>query len=434
MLGPYESTPSLSSSSRRIGLPISADPISSSRWRTDRQATRSVRPVDVVEHRRDRSQQTGRQDLLVAGVTLLLSASTAAFTATKSGEPAFGAAAFAVLGVAAAGLVWRRRFPIAALVVASVAAAVYGAFDWPDPLLPFGVFLALATVFEHSSATAKWTAWGVLTLASVIGTAWITDSDALDWWTAALVVVGSPLIGDYLRTRKRLLEEATARIHRLEVERLVELDHARAAERARVARELHDVVAHHVTMLIVQAEAAASRAEMAGSQSQSTFDELARGGRVAMSELRQMLGALRSEDDSLLTAPRPTITDLDALLTDITASGVTVNLSVSGPVDSLPAAVDLATYRVVQEGLTNVVKHAPRSPAEVTISSTGDGITVLVLNSPAPENRAAEEKGGEGVGLIGLCERVELLGGTVSARPGPLGGFRLEAHLPLDAA
>lgn len=377
-------------------------------------------------------KRVARSDLLVAGVTLVLNASTAAFTATKHGEPPFGVAAFAVLAVGALALIWRRRFPATTLAAVGVTAGIYGAMDWPDPLIPFGVFVALATVFEHSRPAVKWTAWAITALAALAGTAAVADSDALDWWTAVLVIAGAPLVGAYLRTRRQLLEEATERIHRLQAERLRAADDARAAERTRVARELHDVVAHHVTMLVVQAEAAASRPALAGTATQSSLDDLARSGRAAMTELRGLLGVLRHGDTPPLITPQPTLGDLDKLVADVEASGVTVGVAVDGPLDSLPTAVDLTAFRIVQEGLTNVVKHAPCSKAEVAVTSSGHDLAIVITNTPAPSGNGGRDRSDGGVGLIGLHERAELLGGTLSAEPGPLGGFRLEAHLPLD--
>ncbi|MFN8036660.1 MAG: histidine kinase [Acidimicrobiia bacterium] len=390
--------------------------------------------METVDTDQQHPHGVARVDLLVAGLTLLLNASTAAFTATKHGEPPFTIPALAVLTVGALGLVWRRRLPVTTLAVVGIAAALYGAADWPDPLIPFGVFVALATVFEFSSPPVKWSAWAITVLAASIGTALIADSDALDWWTAALVVTGAPLVGDYLRARRRLFVAVTARIHRLEAERLRALDDARAAERTRVARELHDVVAHHVTMLVVQAEAAASEPALAGTATQSAFDDLARSGRDAMIELRRLLGVLRSGESPALIAPRPTLRDLDALVTDVDAAGATVTVQVNGPVDTLPTAVDLAAFRIVQEGLTNVVKHAPGSKAAVTITPTDRDLAILITNTPTPRGGATPGLSNHGVGLIGLHERAELLGGTLTSGPGPLGGFRLEAHLPLDTA
>lgn len=373
-----------------------------------------------------------RYDVLVAGVTLVLGASTAAFTATKHGEPRFTPAAFAVLAFGALALITRRRFPASTLIVVGVTAAVYGAFDWPDPLLPFAVFVALSTVFERCPPATKWTAWAASAASAMLGTALIKDSDALDWWTAVFMVTAAPLAGDYLRARRRLLEEANARIERLEAERLHALDDARAAERARVARELHDVVAHHVTMLVVQAEAAASQPALAGTATQSSFDDLARSGRAAMTELRRMLGVLRSNGDAPLTAPQPTLRALDALVADVTSSGIAVTVQRAGSLDALPIAVDLTAYRIVQEGLTNVVKHAPGASAVVAITPAANDLTVTVTNTQGARRTGPEAPTGRGVGLIGLSERVELLGGTLAAGPQPLGGYRLQARLPME--
>ena len=379
-------------------------------------------------------------DVVVAIVTLMLSASTAAFTATKEGEPPFTAAALGVLTLGTLALVWRRMSPAATLLVVGIAAAVYGAVDWSDPLLPFGIFVALAAVFEYASPVVKWSAWTITSATALVVTAIVGDSDALDWWTASFIVIAAPLVGDYMQARRRLVDEATARIDRLEAERLHALADARAAERTRVARELHDVVAHHITLLVVQAEAAASTPSLTGVAAQSVFDDLARGGRTAMNELRSVLSVLRSGDSPPAIAPQPTLRDLDSLVAGVESSGVKVSVEVTGPIEELPVSVNLAAYRIVQEGLTNVVKHAPGSSVDVSIARAERELAILITNTPitTPTNTPAVRDiaplaSDVGVGLIGLHERVGLLGGTFTAGPHPLGGFQLEAHIPTES-
>lgn len=371
-------------------------------------------------------------DVVVSGVTFLASASTAAFTATKDGEPPFRAVSLGLILLGAIPLLWRRRFPVTALFGAGLSAAVYGVFDWPDPLLPFGVFVALVSVFEFSTQATKWASWAAAALLGSVGTALVADSDALDWWAVAFLLIAAPLVGDYLRSRRRLIEETSARMSRLEAERLVAIEDARAAERARVARELHDVVAHHVTMLVVQAEAAASRATVEGSDVQSAFDDLARCGRAAMDELRHLLGVLREEGATPLVGPQPSVCSLDALVTDVRSAGVETTVLVEGPLTGLPAAVDLTAHRIVQEALTNVVKHAPGASATVSILRGGDELKITVTNSAGRASPNGSSQTSAGVGLIGLQERVDLLNGTLTAGLRPLGGFHLEAHLPIE--
>lgn len=366
----------------------------------------------------ERSQRITGVDVVVAAIAFGLSASTAAFNATKDGEPSFTALGLGVLAAGSLPLVWRRRFPAPSLIVAGVGAALYGIVDWSDPLLPFGLFVALSAVFEYSRPSVKWAAWAATAASALIGTGLVADSDALDWWVAGCIVIAAPLMGDYLRARRRLVDETRARLDLLEAERLHELAGARTAERTRVAGELHDVVAHHITMLVVQAEAAASRA--------------AAPDRSAMNELRSLLGVLRSGDRPSPIEPQPTLDDLEDLVAGVRAAGATVSVAIGGPVQALPIGVELAAYRVIQEGLTNAVKHAPGAPIEVSVNPAADDLAIRITNAAAV-GRVSPLSSGPGTGLIGLHERVALLGGTLVAEHRPLGGYRLEAHFPVTA-
>ena len=361
----------------------------------------------------ERSQRITGVDVVVAAIAFGLSASTAAFNATKDGEPSFTALGLGVLAAGSLPLVWRRRFPAPSLIVAGVGAALYGIVDWSDPLLPFGLFVALSAVFEYSRPSVKWAAWAATAASALIGTGLVADSDALDWWVAGCIVIAAPLMGDYLRARRRLVDETRARLDLLEA-------------------ELHDVVAHHITMLVVQAEAAASRADLSGAAARGSFDDLARSGRSAMNELRSLLGVLRSGDRPSPIEPQPTLDDLEDLVAGVRAAGATVSVAIGGPVQALPIGVELAAYRVIQEGLTNAVKHAPGAPIEVSVDPAADDLAIRITNAAAV-GRVSPLSSGPGTGLIGLHERVALLGGTLVAEHRPLGGYRLEAHFPVSA-
>jgi signal transduction histidine kinase len=403
---------------------------------------RSVRPVErEPQGPSSPARRPSPGDVAVAAVTWLAAASTAAFTGLEDGEPRFTWAAALVLAAGALPLCWRRSHPLPVWVVVSVTAAVYGAADWPDPILPFAPIVALVSVFERCSTRARVIVWVLSALIAVLVATVVGDADALDWWLAALVLAAAPLAGDYLRQRRLLVEQAEARSRRLEAERAQAVAAARAAERARVARELHDVVAHHVTMLVVQAEAAASQHDTSrtapdSQQTQATFDELARSGRAAMTELRQLLGALRPGAGPAPIAPQPGLGDLDELFAGVTASRVTVTAAVDPAAMSVPTATGLAAYRVVQEGLTNVVKHAPGARAHVNVQVDDGALSVTVVDEPPPGRDSvppARAGSPAGVGLVGLRERVELLGGSLDATQIDGGGFRLAARLPLDA-
>jgi signal transduction histidine kinase len=339
----------------------------------------------------------------------------------------FGAAALLV--AIAVTLLWRRRFPTLVWLAVGIGSAVYGAVDWADPLIPFAALVALAAVFEFSSSRTRFVILGVTVAIAALSTGLAGDSNALDWWTVTFIVVGGPLAGAYLRTRQNLIDELRQRAEDLEVQRQLEVEGARNAERARVARELHDVVAHHVTLLVVQAEAAASRTEMDDASRRIAFDAVASSGREAMSELRMLIGLLRG-DERAPTAPRPSLCRLEELVDGVQASGVGVEMSVTGSVSDLPSAIDLAAYRVVQESLTNVIKHAPGSAAAVSIDVTPSEVVIVVDNDGSVWRDAPTGEFRLGAGLVGMRERVELLGGQLSYLRRQLGGFRVEARIP----
>jgi signal transduction histidine kinase len=374
-----------------------------------------------------------RADAVLALVAFGISVSTAAASSTEEGEPSLTVMAVVVLAVETLGLAFARRAPVVVWVVTGVAAAVYGAREWPDPLVPLGPLLALAFVFEQCRWPVKVGAWLVSAVAAAASMIASSDSDALDWWVVVLILLLAPVLGEYLRTRRQLVEQLEARAQRLDEDRQRAVHDARVAERTRVARELHDVVAHHVTMMVVQAEAAASVPTMSDAARQAACDELAESGRQALAELRRMLGILRSDDNEVLTAPQPGLDRVEDLLATVRSAGVEVGVTVTGDPRPLPAAVDLAAYRVVQEAVTNVVKHAGVDGARLTITYEETGIGIAIEDDGCGGATAASPATpGGGVGLTGLRERVALLGGSLTAGPQPLGGFRLEVTLPLE--
>jgi signal transduction histidine kinase len=373
-------------------------------------------------------------DVLVALVAFGVSLTSAAASSTEEGEPSLTVMAVVVLAAGTLVLAFARRAPVLVWLATGVSAAVYGAREWPDPLVPLGPLLALAFVFELCTPPVKVGAWLVSAAAASTSLIASNDSDALDWWVIALILVLAPVLGEYLRTRRRLVEELEERARRIDDDRHRAVHDARVAERTRVARELHDVVAHHVTMMVVQAEAAASVPAMSDAVRQEACDELAKSGREALAELRRMLGILRSDADDVLTAPQPGLDRIDDLLATVRSAGVAVDLTVEGEPRPLPAAVDLAAYRVAQEALTNVVKHAGVDGARLTIAYRDGEVAVAVEDDGPGAGSSGSADSAAGMGLTGLRERVALLGGTLSAGPQPLGGFRLEAELPVDRA
>ncbi|MFH8975471.1 sensor histidine kinase [Streptomyces sp. NPDC017890] len=203
-------------------------------------------------------------------------------------------------------------------------------------------------------------------------------------------------------------------------------------ERARIARELHDVVAHHMSVITVQADTAEYRLDRLPPDVREEFTSIAATARESLGEMRRLLGVLRNEEAHGELAPQPDLTRIGQLVEATARAGMPVEFT---PCDAdVPEAVGLSAYRIVQEALANVVRHAPGAPTRVSLSVSEGGarLTVLVVNGPPPEPPAAPlEVGGTGHGLVGMRERVRIIGGSLDVGPLPDGGFRVAARLPL---
>ena len=200
---------------------------------------------------------------------------------------------------------------------------------------------------------------------------------------------------------------------------------ATAAERTRIARELHDIVAHHLSVVVLQA----AGARASGKAAEAALEKIEHSGRQALAETRRLLGVLRESAGETGLGPQPGVGELEALADSVRAAGLPVNLVISGESAALPAAVDVSVYRIVQEALTNVLKHAGPARADVTIGCARDTVTIEVTDNGTGEpGRPATA---DGHGLAGMRERVAIFGGDLRAGPRPGGGFAVRARLPL---
>jgi signal transduction histidine kinase len=256
------------------------------------------------------------------------------------------------------------------------------------------------------------------------------DADVVDAAFVSLSLAGAWVLGDRARVQRALTAELQERAARLERDRAEDARRAVASERARIARELHDVVAHHVSMMVVQAEAGPVAADPA--RAAGAFEAIAATGRQALVEMRRLLGVLRGDGDQPAPslAPQPGLAEVPSLVEQVGRAGLRVELVVEGALAPLPAGVDLSAYRIVQEALTNAVKHAGPGRARVLVRYGEDDLRLRVVD----EGRAggpATAGGRAGVGLVGMRERVHLFGGELHAGPGPDGGFTVDARLPI---
>jgi signal transduction histidine kinase len=202
-------------------------------------------------------------------------------------------------------------------------------------------------------------------------------------------------------------------------------EQAGAAERARIARELHDIVAHHLSVIVLQA----AGARAAGRPTGATLEKIENSARQALTETSRLLNVLRSPDEEAGLAPQPGIGELDALAASVRAAGLPVHLVIDGDLAPLPAVVDVSVYRIVQEALTNVLKHAGPARAEATIGCAADAITIEVTDDGVGREGGADRGGGHG--LAGMRERAAVFGGELAVGPRPGGGYAVRARLPL---
>ena len=260
------------------------------------------------------------------------------------------------------------------------------------------------------------------------------EASLLDWLVTGAIIFAGPcliawVVGDSMRYRRAYYAALEDRAARLERERDAQAQIAAAAERARIARELHDVVAHNVSVMVVQADGASYALDRSPERARQALAAISSTGRQALAEMRRMLGVLRSADGETGVAPLPGIAQLGELLEQTRATGLAVSFTVEGVPAPLPGGLALAAYRIVQESLTNTRKHGgPAASAQVLLRYCED---VLVLQITDDGYGAAAAADGAGHGLTGMRERVALYNGTLHAGPLPGGGYQVTARLPV---
>ncbi|TMR91767.1 sensor histidine kinase [Nonomuraea basaltis] len=322
-------------------------------------------------------------------------------------------------------LALRDRWPLAAWRVAAVVmpftiwvTVTTGAME-PPYMVPAGLtyLMVLYSVAVRCDRQITLAVWIITVLA-----AWIVHPNSMP--LIALVVSVAVLFGYNVRTRRTATERLVAEERR---SRLAESAQAVLEERARIARELHDVVAHHMSVIAIQAEAVPLRAAGDPAQLEAGLAEIRGLSLEAIAELRQVLGVLRDQDGRTDTAPQPGLDRVDELVANARAAGLAVLVKRAGRLDGLPPAVGLSAYRIVQESLSNAMRHAPGAAVAVDLRRDGDELRLRVANGPGAAPGPAP---GAGQGLVGMRERAALLGGSLDAGPAPGGGFEVRATLP----
>jgi len=398
------------------------------------------------------------QDLALA---LALAAYNAGSLIPEAGQLRLPGVAFALVVLQALPLTWRRRWPVATYVVfIGIPRTLYDDLGIGFAPLPLASMIAFYTVMDRSSTRVRWVV-SAITVYGVGRAALLPGHTPYDFFVGVLEFAAAGLAGIISRTRRAYLREVEARAEHAEAERDREVALAAAQERTRIARELHDVVAHHVSLMAVQSEAAASLLPGRPAEAGKSVQIIGETAREALTELRRLLGVLRGPADPAdpadqagrraNTSPSPSISRLDPVLVPVRQAGIAVDLRVEGSPAKLAPGVDLTAYRIVQEALTNTVRHSGAGEAAVTVgyepgyvtvsvTDTGNGPVAAAAARPAmpaaatprdaPDTGGVRPAGPGGFGLAGIAERVASCGGSLTVGPGQTGGFAVTARLP----
>jgi signal transduction histidine kinase len=371
-------------------------------------------------------------DITVAVLLLALMVAELAARPLESGEAPSRPIAYVWAVLIALPIAVHRRFPVAALLVAGAAIIGYAAGHF----VAFPGYAAFALTFVvslHGGRGRGVLAFGIMTLAvgiaiSLQAAPMVTPST---WIMTVLALLVAWLAGDNLRVRQQRWAALQARARRLEAEREERARQAVTEERLRIARELHDVVAHAMSVVAVQAGVANHVIDSRPDQARAALATVETNTRAALVEMRRLLGVLRQENEpSASLVPAPGLADVPRLVEQFRAAGLIVDVDVTGSPDGVPDGVDLSAFRIVQEGLTNVLRHGgPRVTVRIAYQPGVVRVAVGDEGRHAPPPRAEP-----GHGLIGMRERVAVFGGTLTADRRPGGGFDLVAALPYAGA
>ena len=335
---------------------------------------------------------------------------------------------------ALAPLAWRRRSPAPVFAINLLCAAAFAAAPYGNGVEGFGVLLALYTLAAH--CPPRRSLLGLLAAMIAVVIVFLRypgDIGIGDIAGNAVVFVTAWALGNNLRTRRAYTAELEDRAARLERERAAQTLVAVTSERRRIARELHDVVAHNVSVMVVQAGAARRMLARDPETARTAIEAVEATGRTAMTEMRRLVDVLREDNEPAGDLePQPGVDQVPVLVEAIRGAGLPVDLVVEGDVRPLPPGVDLSAYRIVQEALTNSLKHAGRARARVVLHYGEEVLDVRVDDDgrgPALDSGSSEHSGH---GLLGMRERIALFGGQLAAGPRRGGGYEVVARLPFE--
>ncbi|GAA2132563.1 sensor histidine kinase [Kitasatospora kazusensis] len=386
---------------------------------------------------------TRRNQVSDAVLALLLALAIARYaTSTPVAGPVDWTGRTLLVPAAAVPLALRRRFPLAVLWAVLVLTLLIR-HDSPDIAYFAGVLCIVAAYSAAVHGPHRRATLTSLPVAAAVLVVLFSDAQLPHFpngVVAILVLVPVFAVAYEIRMWRRRVEEGHARLSALEREQLDALQRAVEHERARIARELHDVVTHNVSVMVIQAGAARKIMATNPERAREALVAVETGGRAAMTELRQVMGLLTMDgggdgDDPAATAeltPQPGLSRLEALVAGVRQAGLPVELTALGQQRAVSPGIELAAYRVVQEALTNTVKHASGASAEVVVEYTESHLRLEIADTGGHASAAAAT--GNGRGLIGLRERLALYGGTIHTGPRPRGGYRVKALIPLEVS
>jgi signal transduction histidine kinase len=367
-------------------------------------------------------------DVMVAAVVLALSVPP--ITGPTGHNHALS---LALILVMVSVLVWRRHAPFSVFIVITGVALV----QLTTGTLNGGLALLVAFYTLTVYAPGRSILAGVAVLeGAALVTALSSDHALVTWTSLSCIVLATWITGYYVRTRRSYLASLVSRAERLERERDTQAQLGASAERARIAREMHDIIAHNIAVMTALADGATYTVAANPGQAAALMGEISATGRSALTEMHRLLGVLRQPAGPGQPghAPQPTLAEIDNLLAAVRAAGLPTRLTVTGQPPALPPSMQLALYRIIQEALTNTLKHSTAASALVQLTYLPDGVELELTDDGQPRARpiggtAAEPAAGHGI--TGMRERAAVFNGEVSAGPGPCGGWRVHTMLYL---
>jgi len=367
-----------------------------------------------------------RRHPVVGDLVLALAVGAAGIKTAFGGHEASHLLPVGLAVVATLPIALRRIYPRLVFVV--IAAATFVAAAGYDSYWAAGAIVAFYTIGAHLRRREA-AAYGLtglvalgLAIASIGSGGWSSTISLL----RLAPFVAAWILGDNLRTRRAYLRALEDRAAQLEREQEANTRRAAAEEQARIAREVHDIVAHNLSVIVVQSTAADAVFDSQPEEAHRAIRTIETTARRALTELRRVLGVVRGDEQAADLAPQPGLAAIEALADNVRSAGLEVGIDVTGAHRELPPAFELSVYRIVQEALTNTLRHAHANHATVSLGFDEDEVTVEIV-----DDGVAPSENGSGRGLLGMRERAAMFGGTVDAGPNDSGGYRVAARLPL---